>query len=134
MFPVPDCQFSATLSGFIVEMTDADDQSIPRLLGDGEELFLVVHAVRKATGQRVCSRTGLRWCVTGLASPSGRVRLESLRIGSKRMTSVEAVRRFIGTVNAERTNDAPTAGSARHRSDTADAVLSSFGCGRERES
>jgi hypothetical protein len=38
----------------------------------------------------------LRWIIDGVRTPKGPVRLEALRIGSRWITSIEAVQRFAG--------------------------------------
>lgn len=58
---------------------------------ENEKLFPLVKAVEEATGRRVHLSTVLRWTQRG----SKGVRLESRVLGGRRLTSVEAVRRFM---------------------------------------
>lgn len=61
-----------------------------------EKLFPVPEAVEKVTGEKPCYPTLFRWMNDGLKTPTdSRVYLEFVKIGSKRRTSLEAVRRFI---------------------------------------
>ena len=49
----------------------------------------------------VCMKTVRRWCSNGLLDAGGnRVKLESCRLGSERVTSIEAYRRFINRLNS----------------------------------
>ena len=56
-----------------------------------EKLMPLVDAVDRATGRRPHLSTVLRWCTKG----SGGVRLESRILGGRRLTSVDAVLRYI---------------------------------------
>jgi intein-encoded DNA endonuclease-like protein len=56
-----------------------------------EKLFTLVEAVERATGVKVHLSTALRWCQHG----TNGIKLESLVLGGRRLTSVEAVCRFI---------------------------------------
>ena len=56
-----------------------------------ETLFPVSAAIERAIGLRLHTSTWQRWRLRGVAG----VRLDTVRIGGRRMTSVEAVRRFI---------------------------------------
>lgn len=55
-----------------------------------EKLLPPVLAVEKATGVKVHLSTVLRWCQRG----SNGIKLESTVLGGRRLTSVEAVKRF----------------------------------------
>jgi Protein of unknown function (DUF1580) len=61
---------------------------------DGEALFPVPAAVERATGQRPHPSSCHRWRLRGIRG----VRLETLRLAGRRVTSVEAVRRFIDAI------------------------------------
>jgi Protein of unknown function (DUF1580) len=65
---------------------------------NGEKLMPLTDAIERATGQSVHLSTGLRWCTRGLMG----FHLESVYCG-RRLTSVEAVERFLTAVN-ERKN------------------------------
>ena len=54
-----------------------------------EKLMPLVEAVDRATGRRPHLSTVLRWCT------KGNVRLESRILGGRRLTSVDAVLRYI---------------------------------------
>ena len=57
-----------------------------------EPLFPLVHAVTEVTGHRHHLSTILRWC----QRPNRHgIRLESWMVGGRRMTSIQAVRRYI---------------------------------------
>lgn len=64
-----------------------------------EKLFPLVKAVECATGQRPHLATVLRW--TMKPNRHGLL-LESVFLGGRRLTSVEAVRRFIDSTSAAR--------------------------------
>jgi len=55
-----------------------------------ENLFSLVDAVEKATGRRPHLSTVLRWASRG----SEGIRLDTVLLGGRRLTSPEAVRRF----------------------------------------
>jgi hypothetical protein len=64
-----------------------------------EETFPLPHAAKYLPkgrrGRPVHFTTLLRWVLDGVAAPSGnRVRLEALRVGSRWVTSKEALQRF----------------------------------------
>ena len=61
-----------------------------------ETLIPVTRAAQFCPG-RPAGSTMCRWCIKGVKG----VRLESLRIGGKRMTSGPAVKRFLAALNAE---------------------------------
>ena len=64
---------------------------------DNEKLLPVVAAIETATGVKVHLSTALRWCQFGADG----ILLESVVLGSRRMTSVEAVRRFTKACTAQ---------------------------------
>jgi len=68
------------------------------LFENKEQLYPLVAAVQKAVGNRPCDKTVRRWCDKGLR---GGKRLESVRIGQVRKTSVEAVVRFFESLSED---------------------------------
>ena len=53
-------------------------------------------AVEQVIGERMSYATLFRWTQRGLLTPAGdRVRLEFLKIGGRRRTSLDAVQRFV---------------------------------------
>lgn len=74
-----------------------------------EKLYQLVEAVEKATGQRPHLSTCIRWCTRGCHG----VKLESRVLGgTKRLTSEQAVLRFMDAVTAAKdgsvASDTPT--------------------------
>ena len=63
-----------------------------------ERLFPLVVAVERATGHRPHLSTVLRWASRG----QNGVRLETKMLGGRRMTSTEAVDRYVAAVTAAR--------------------------------
>jgi len=66
------------------------------LFENKEQLYPLVAAVQKAVGNRPCDKTVRRWCDKGLRVGK---RLESVRIGQVRKTSVERSKRLFGFLN-----------------------------------
>ena len=107
-------------------MATQRDQSLPvtpqasaeRLLDEGA--LPIVEAARRE-GIGISAKTALRWALHGTAG----VRLESVRVGGRRMTSRAALRRFIA---AQQRNATPAKQSIDPAS--ADAVLASHGLSR----
>ncbi|MCH8839830.1 MAG: DUF1580 domain-containing protein [Planctomycetes bacterium] len=65
------------------------------MVAASERLFPGPVAVEKVTGERPHYSTFFRWTQRGIRTSDGRrIRLEFVKAGSKRLTSVEAVRRF----------------------------------------
>ncbi len=65
------------------------------MVSTSERLLPGPVAVEKVTGERPHYSTFFRWTQCGIRTPGGgRARLEFVKAGSKRLTSVEAVRRF----------------------------------------
>lgn len=95
----------------------------------GEKLLSLASAVDAATGNRPHAATLHRWRIRGIAG----VRLETTCLGGKRMTSVEAVRRFCDQVAAAKDGEAPAQGHAETnreseaRSTRTDAGLAKHG-------
>ena len=61
-----------------------------------EPLLPLVQAVENATGRRPHLSTVLRWCTRGVRG----IQLESWMVGGRRLTSVQAVRRFVDAQTA----------------------------------
>ena len=87
-----------------------------RLIDEG--LVLVVEAASDAN-IRITSKTALRWCLSGVRG----VRLESVKVGGRRMTSRPAFARFVAA------SQPPTAGQTAPGMDreAADRVLRAYG-------
>jgi hypothetical protein len=74
-----------------------------------EHLLPLVDAIEAATGQRPSYNVAWRWSSRGVEAPDGsRVRLEFAKLGKSRLTSVEAVRRFVERQTAAAMGEAPT--------------------------
>jgi Protein of unknown function (DUF1580) len=100
--------------------------TVARLRREG--LMPTVGAVAQVNPKRISYRTGLRWCLRGING----IRLESVKAGGRRMTSVEAVERFFAALDDRRApDDRGDSRSAEHRGSAADAVLASHGLGRD---
>lgn len=70
-----------------------------------EKLLPLVEAVEKATGQRPHLSTCIRWCTRGCYG----IKLESRVLGGKnRLTSEQAVLRFMDAVTAAKDGIVPT--------------------------
>ncbi|MBL8751408.1 MAG: DUF1580 domain-containing protein [Planctomycetes bacterium] len=89
-----------------------------RLLDEGA--LPIVEAARRE-GITISGKTALRWALHGTAG----ARLESVRIGGRRMTSGAAIRRF---VEAQQKNPLPVAQALDLRA--TDAVLAAHGITR----
>ena len=76
-----------------------------------EQLFPLVTAAERATGQRPHPSTLHRWRLHGIAG----VLLETTKCGGKRMTSVEAVHRFNEAVTLAADGEQPSARTPRQR-------------------
>lgn len=63
---------------------------------ENENLMPLVPAVKTATGRKTHLSTPLRWCQRGICG----IRLESRVLGGRRLTSPEAVIRFMNAVTA----------------------------------
>ena len=92
-----------------------------RLLAEGPLLAIV--AAAHAEGLAISAKTALRWAIAGTHG----ARLDSIRVGGRRMTTRAAMRRFI--VAQQR----PESRVARHTLEPADVerVLAAHGLGRE---
>ena len=82
-------------------------------------------------GVRRSYRNVLRWTLSGL----GEARLESVKVGGRRMTSVAAVRRFFEATNAaaELRAAPPPVTTPQRRLKASEAILGAHGLGREEE-
>lgn len=56
----------------------------------------LVDAIYQATGRRPHLTTALRWCLKGTSG----IKLESWKIGGRRMTTVDAVNAFVAATTA----------------------------------
>lgn len=88
-----------------------------------EGLFSVIEAA-KHVGVQISAKTALRWCLHGIRG----VRLESVKVAGRRMTSREAIRRFITATQREQ--DRPDVLDQQ----AADRILDAFGLGRDSSS
>ena len=65
-----------------------------------EQLLNGPDAVEQVTGEPPCYSTFLRWTKLGVLTPAGeRIRLEFVKCGCKRKTTVGAVRRFVAAAS-----------------------------------
>jgi len=85
-----------------------------------EELLPMAKAFQAVTGYRPHAGTLARWAIIG----SKTVKLETRWVGSRRMTSVEAVRRFqearnVAAGNAKSESRAESRNSSKRRADRA---------------
>jgi hypothetical protein len=98
----------------------APQTTAERLLDEG--VLSIVKAAR-LEGIDISSKTALRWALAG----TGGAKLESIRIGGRRMTSRAAIRRFI----AQQQHEQPTPAQQTLDPRAADAVLAAHGMPRE---
>lgn len=98
----------------------APQTTADRLLDEG--VLTIVEAAR-LEGIDISSKTALRWALAG----TGGAKLESIRIGGRRMTSRAAIRRFVSAQQQQRA--APPAHQALDPR-AADAVLAAHGMPR----
>ena len=61
-----------------------------------EKLFPIPQAIELATGQRIHPATTHRWRLKGVSG----VRLETVKLGGKRLCSVESVHRFVAATTS----------------------------------
>jgi hypothetical protein len=87
-----------------------------------EKLYPMVEAVQKATGRRPHLSTVLRW--SQRHNRHG-LRLDSLMVGGRRLTSVEAVQRYIkaNTQAADRSPFAAQPGACRQNEMTVEKAV-----------
>ncbi|MCA9235682.1 MAG: DUF1580 domain-containing protein [Planctomycetales bacterium] len=89
--------------------TKSDDGA--EILDNKEATMPVASAVERVTGNRPHPATLFRWRQGGRHG----VRLETLLVGGRRQTSVEAVRRFIQQTTAVANGGEPTASPTQKR-------------------
>lgn len=92
-----------------------------RLLAEGPLLTIVAAAA--AEGFAISAKTALRWAIAG----TNGARLDSVRVGGRRMTTRDAMRRF---VVAQQRHDAPVSRRTLSPADV-DRLLAAHGLGRE---
>jgi hypothetical protein len=100
-----------------------------RLLDEG--VMTVVKAA-EMEGIRISSKTALRWCMRGVHG----VRLESVKIGGRRLTSRAALRRFIAATQEQSVPPLPTTAPTPPPAAVLDAaaaerILRASGLGRD---
>ncbi len=67
-----------------------------------ETVVSLAGAAQLIPGRKPCHATLFRWCTKGILKNGKRIKLESFRIGGgSRITSAEALNRFLKTVNAD---------------------------------
>lgn len=67
-----------------------------------EKLLPGPEAIERVTGNKPSYSTFFRWTTVGVVAGEGApVRLEFYKCGSKRLTTVEAVRRFVAAATAQ---------------------------------
>ena len=96
------------------------------MIGNNEKLLPLLSAVELATGQRPHPSTLHRWRLRGIRG----IRLETVRCGGRRLTSVEAVRRFLAETTAAVDGASTPARTSRQRQaaiDRAEAELDAAG-------
>jgi hypothetical protein len=91
-----------------------------QLLTEG---VLSIVAAAAAEGIAISAKTGLRWAIHGTRG----AKLESIRIGGRRVTSRAAIRRFVGWQQSDPATPSQQGLDRR----AADAVLFAHGLGRE---
>ncbi|MFO1032190.1 MAG: DUF1580 domain-containing protein [Planctomycetota bacterium] len=94
-----------------------------RLLDEG--LVLVVKAASDV-GISISSKTAIRWCLNGVRG----VRLESVKIRGRRMTSRPAFARFVAATQPKEADPSAPSPVAMN-TDDAEQVLRAFGLGRD---
>lgn len=106
---------------------EAHDNQIPpsrtqTLLDEGIQ---TVTSAAAAAGIKISSKTAVRWCLAGVRG----IRLESLKIRGRRLTSGAALRRFFDRIQQQ------SAEGMLQKLDHAAAneVLSAYGLGRKEE-
>lgn len=107
--------------------TEAHDNQLPpsrtqALLDEGVQ---TVTAAAAAEGIKISSKTAVRWCLVGIRG----IRLESLKIRGRRLTSGAALRRFFDRIQQQ------SAEGLLQKLDRAAAnqVLSAYGLGRKED-
>jgi len=86
-------------------------------------LHPLVDAVYAATGRRPHLSTALRWCFKGISG----TRLESWKVGGRRLTTIDAVNAFVDATTAASSIAAPTiAPTGRHAASAHNAAIRSL--------
>lgn len=71
---------------------------------------------KTAKGKRVCTSTLYRWAQRGLVGIDGRrYRLETVKVGRRTCTSIEALQRFLDNLSSEPPVDAREPRSSKRR-------------------
>lgn len=109
--------------GMTTQPTTHPSLTTQRLLGEG--LVLVVKAASDV-GISISSKTALRWCLNGVRG----VRLESVKVRGRRMTSRPAFARFVAATQPVAAGPSVPSPVAMNTED-AERVLRSFGLGRD---
>src|SRR5687768_14915819 len=89
-----------------------------------DEGLLNIVAAAAAEGLRISSKTALRWAIHGTRG----ARLESVRVGGRRLTSRAAIRRFVAAQQRDTARPAPGLDAAG-----AERVLAAHGLDRASE-
>jgi hypothetical protein len=80
-------------------------------------------------GKRTHASTLMRWANDGVRGPSGdRIRLETLRVGGRRLVTMAALNRFLTRLNADVVADEATADDAARRAKQSGKALEALGC------
>ena len=90
-----------------------------RLLDEG---VLSITQAAAAEGITISTKTALRWCLHGVRG----TRLESLKVGGRRLTSRKAIRRFVASTQEGQ----PSPRQGGFTRSEADLILRGFGLGR----
>ena len=95
---------------------------------DSENIITLAEACRRVPPDGVSTATMARWIQRGVRG----ARLETIFIGGRRLTSCEALSRFIAAQNADDAPAAPviTAGQRRRQSEAARTELERMGVSR----
>ncbi len=80
-------------------------------MSNGEKLLPLAAAVDEATGQRPHPSTLHRWRLRGISG----VKLETVRVGGRRMCTVDSVRRFLAGVTSATDGEPVQARTPRQR-------------------
>jgi hypothetical protein len=90
------------------------DSPRPSVLG--ETLLTTSQAARRfpsdCVGGHVHIATIHRWIMSGISGPGRRIHLEAVRVGSRWLTSCEAIQRFADQLMAVRGNGLPPAATS----------------------
>lgn len=89
--------------------------------GFGDKKHILLSKASKLIPGNPHQSTPIRWHYKGLG-PNG-VRLEAWRVGGRKFTSEEAIRRFFDRLNADRRERAPTCDTVNSAVDVAEREL-----------